>query len=81
MKFAASADRRFKFRKRRQLFIRVHDETLSVAPMRVNDPNCLSVGIQRLTAIAQVHACFSSQSFWKRGSERNESQISQGITC
>jgi hypothetical protein len=31
IKFAASADRRFKFDERRQLFIRVHNETFSVA--------------------------------------------------
>jgi hypothetical protein len=31
--FAASADGRFQFQKRRQLFIRVHDKTLSVAAM------------------------------------------------
>jgi hypothetical protein len=31
---AASADRRFEFQKRRQLFIRSHNETLSVATMR-----------------------------------------------
>jgi len=30
-KFAASADRRFKLYKRSQLFIRTHNETLSVA--------------------------------------------------
>ena len=29
---------------------------------------------QSLTEIAQVHGCFSSQSFWKRGSLRNGSQ-------
>jgi hypothetical protein len=31
---AASANRRFKFQKRRQLFIRTHNETPSVAAMR-----------------------------------------------
>jgi hypothetical protein len=30
---------------------------------------------RRLTEIAQVHGCFSSQSFWKAGSARNGSQI------
>jgi hypothetical protein len=33
---ASSLDRRFKFQKRRQLFIRTHNETLSVAAMRVS---------------------------------------------
>jgi hypothetical protein len=32
--FAASTNRRFEFYKRRQLFIGVHNETLSVAAMR-----------------------------------------------
>src|SRR5207247_2266334 len=35
--FAASANHRFKFHKRGQLFIRTHNETLSVAAMRVSD--------------------------------------------
>ena len=38
--FAASSDRRFQFQKRRQLFIGVHNETLSVAAMRVHNPDC-----------------------------------------
>jgi hypothetical protein len=40
--FAASADRRIKFQKRRQPFIDAHDETLSFA-VRVNDPNCAPI--------------------------------------
>jgi hypothetical protein len=32
--------RRFEFQKSRQLFIRTHTETLSVAAMRVCDPDC-----------------------------------------
>jgi hypothetical protein len=35
--FAASANRRFKFNKSRQLFIRAHNETFSVIAMRVRD--------------------------------------------
>jgi len=35
---AASARRRFKFNKRRQLFIRAHNEALSVAAMPVGNP-------------------------------------------
>jgi hypothetical protein len=36
--FAASANRQFKFHKRRQ-FIRTHNETLSVVAMRVHNPD------------------------------------------
>jgi hypothetical protein len=36
---AASANRRFEFYKRSQLFIRVHTETLSVAAMCVSNPD------------------------------------------
>ena len=38
--FAAGTNRRFQFQKRSQLIIRMHDEPLSVIPMRVNDPYC-----------------------------------------
>ena len=37
--FAASANRRFQFQKRGQLFIRAHNETLSVVAMRVCNPD------------------------------------------
>jgi len=33
------ANRRFKFKKHSQLFIRSHSETLSVAAMRINNPD------------------------------------------
>jgi hypothetical protein len=36
-----------KFQKRRQLFIRAHNETLSVVAMRVNDPDRSPFGINR----------------------------------
>jgi hypothetical protein len=45
--FAASANRRFQFRKRRQLFIRMHNETLSVVAMCVCNPDRSPVGINR----------------------------------
>ena len=45
--FAASANRRFKFHKRSQLFIRTHNETLSVVAMRVCNPDRSPVGINR----------------------------------
>jgi hypothetical protein len=43
----ASPNRRFKFKKRRQLFIRVHNEALTVAAMRVSNPDGSPVGINR----------------------------------
>jgi len=42
----AFADLAFHFHKRSQLFIRVHNETLSVAAMRVSNPDCSPVGIK-----------------------------------
>ena len=39
------ANRRFKFKKHSQLFIRSHSETLSVAAMCVNNPDRLPVDI------------------------------------
>jgi hypothetical protein len=39
--------RRFKLNKRGQLLIRLHNETLSVAAMRVCNPDRLPVGINR----------------------------------
>jgi hypothetical protein len=36
----AKSSRRFQLQKRSQLFIRAHNETLSVAPMRVCNPDC-----------------------------------------
>jgi hypothetical protein len=40
MKFAASADCRFKFHKRSQLFITSPNETFSIATMCVCNPDC-----------------------------------------
>jgi hypothetical protein len=37
--FIASADRRFEFHKRGQLFIRTHNETLSGIAMRISNPD------------------------------------------
>jgi hypothetical protein len=42
-----SPNRRFKFDKRRQFLISVHNETLSVAAMRVSNPDRSPVGINR----------------------------------
>jgi hypothetical protein len=41
------ANHRFKFQKRSQFFIRVHNETLSVVAVRVNDPERSRVAIHR----------------------------------
>jgi hypothetical protein len=45
LKNLASLSRQFEFNKRSQLFIRTHNETLSVAAMRVDNPDRSSVGI------------------------------------
>jgi hypothetical protein len=43
--FTATANHRFEFQKRRQLFIRAHNETLSVVAMRVCNPDCSTARI------------------------------------
>jgi hypothetical protein len=40
-------NRQFKFDKRSQLFIGVHNETLSVVAVRVSNPDCSPVGLNR----------------------------------
>jgi hypothetical protein len=58
---AASADPRFEFQKRSQLFIRTHNETLSVVAVCVSNPDCSSAGINRYdtaltpTGFAEIH--------------------------
>jgi hypothetical protein len=42
-----SQNRRFQFHKRSQLFIRTHNEPLSVVAVRINNPDCSPVGINR----------------------------------
>jgi hypothetical protein len=42
---AGLTSRPFDFQKRHQLFIRTHNETLSVAAMRVSNPNGSAFGI------------------------------------
>jgi hypothetical protein len=42
---SAGSSRRFEFDKRSQQFIRVHNETLSIAPVRVYNPDRSPVGI------------------------------------
>jgi hypothetical protein len=39
---AATANRRFEFDKRRQLFIRTHNKTLSIAAVRIGNPDPVS---------------------------------------
>jgi hypothetical protein len=41
----SGSNRRFGFHMRGQLFTRTHHETLSVAAMRVGDPDCLPLRI------------------------------------
>ena len=43
-----AASRGFQFSRRRQLFIRTHNETLSVVTMRVCNPDFSPVGINRM---------------------------------
>jgi hypothetical protein len=45
-----SLDRRFEFHKSRQLFIRTHNETLSVIAVNVSNPDRLSARIYRCNA-------------------------------
>jgi hypothetical protein len=45
--FAASSNDKFQFHKRSQLFIRAHNETLSVVTMRVSNPDRSPFAIQR----------------------------------
>ena len=45
--FAASANHGFQFEKRAQLFIRSDNEALTVAAMRVSNPDRSPVGINR----------------------------------
>jgi hypothetical protein len=46
-RFVRGSNRRFQFQKRRQPFIRTHNETLSVVAMRVSDEYRSPVGINR----------------------------------
>jgi hypothetical protein len=46
--FAAGANRRFQFHKRGQFFVRMHNELLSVVPMRISYPERSPVGINTL---------------------------------
>jgi hypothetical protein len=54
----ASANRKFQFQKRRQLFLGLHDVTLSIAAMRVSNPDRSPVGINRCDA-APTPTCFT----------------------
>jgi hypothetical protein len=55
MRRAACANRRFKFEKRRQLLIRTHNETLSVAAVRIDNKDRSPVGINRGDAAPTPH--------------------------
>jgi len=45
--FAGTVDGHFKFQKRCQLFIRVHNEALSIIAVRVSNPDRSPVGLNR----------------------------------
>jgi hypothetical protein len=47
MKLAASRNRRFQFQKRDQYLIRTNNKTLSVAAMRISNPDRSPMGINR----------------------------------
>jgi hypothetical protein len=47
LRLVTRANRRFQFHKSRYLFFRKHNETLSVVPMCVCNPDRSSVGINR----------------------------------
>jgi hypothetical protein len=42
----SSFNRRFQFYKRRQPFIRTHNEALTIAAMRASNPDCSPAGIR-----------------------------------
>jgi hypothetical protein len=44
-RFAASTNHRFEFQKRRQIFIRAHNETPSVVGMLISNPDFSPAGI------------------------------------
>jgi hypothetical protein len=59
VKFGAGrANRRFQFEKRRQRFIRAHNETLSIVAKRVSNPDCSPFAIPPLRHSPQVHPAF-----------------------
>jgi hypothetical protein len=55
-----AANRRFKFQKSRQLFIRVHNETLSLAAMCVRDKDRSPVGIHGCNTAQLTRAMFGN---------------------
>jgi hypothetical protein len=74
--------RRFKFNKRGQLFIGVHNETLSVVTVRVNNPDRSPVGIDGWDP-AQTPPSTSSRSeltLNRRASSKNAVSLSSART-
>jgi hypothetical protein len=47
VRLISGANRRYQFQKRSQLFIRAHNEPLSVAAMRISNPDPSPVGFNR----------------------------------
>lgn len=58
--FAASVDYRFEFQKCSQLFIRMHNETFSVAAMRVSNEDC-SHRAKREICISMINAALGQE--------------------
>jgi hypothetical protein len=70
----------FKFEKRCQFFIRVHNETLSVVAMRVCNPDRLPGGIieAELAGMEAEHDALASHIFVSRRSYRNANDTKGG---
>ncbi|PYI99223.1 MAG: hypothetical protein DME98_01445 [Verrucomicrobia bacterium] len=55
--FAASPNRRFEFNKSGKLFIRAHNEALTVVAMRIHNPDCSPVGTLMVLMIFSFIGC------------------------
>jgi hypothetical protein len=63
-------NRRIDFQKSSQLFIRVRNETLSIVAMRVNDPDCSPLRVNRGEVTEAPTAFLSSESKTPEGDAR-----------
>jgi len=61
---AIFANRGFKFEKRRQLFIRAYNEPLSIAAMRVGNPDGSPLGIEASCVSGKASATSVVQPAW-----------------
>jgi len=64
LKGGSATDRRFE--KRSQLFIRLHNETLSVVAVRICNKDCLPVGIDRWDTAPTPTALLALARRWRR---------------